>query len=424
MIEKFATRLQEFRTNTDGSTAGIVAMALPILIGALAVSIEAGFWMKSKTDVQLYADLAAYAGALELQTATPVNAKNYAKLHALDNGFDFSKGSITVNSPPTSGAHQGDSDALEVLIDQSSLKFFSGIVSDKAITTRVRSVAAMVTENGDDVCALALNTTDPSTINIAGSTTADLAGCDMHSNSTSSSAIAIKGGPVVTARCVSASGGIPATFSNLECDDVIENADPVVDPYASLPAPDISTKTCEANPVADSFGNIKIDPGLYCSSISVNNKLTFDKPGTYYFNNADLNIKKNALITGTGITIVLMNGSAINGLNGQAVIQVSAAQAPEPYPGVVIYSDPLTQPAGSATTFKGNTGSFFEGLLYYPNQNLSFGGNGSTSADCTMVVANKIFMSGTSSFVSTGCKANFGLDVASANSTTVIRVME
>lgn len=400
------------------------AVTLPVLVGALAVSIEAGYWMKSKTDVQLYADLAAYAGALELHAGgNEADILKAAEDLAELNGFDEAKGKMDAYPKPKSGNFIGDEDAIEVTITQSGTQFFSGMYQTDAIKYSVRSVAAMVTESGDDVCALALHPSDASTVNIAGNTVADMPGCDIHSNSTSNSSIAIKGNPDVAARCVSSSGGIPATFSDLECDNIVENSDPVIDPYASLPAPDITGKGCE-NPVTDSFGNIKIEPGLYCNNIEVSNKLEFNSPGTYYFKNANLNIKKHALITGDGITIVLMHNSAINGLNGQAVIQVSAATAPEPYPGFVIYSDPATQPSGSVSSFKGDTGSYFEGLLYYPNQNLSFGGNGTTAANCTMVVANKIFMSGNSSFASSGCEAKFGLDVAQANIQTAIRVIE
>ena len=93
----FTKSLHKFRNNQDGTVAMVFAVALPILIGALAVSIEAGYWMKSKTDLQVTADMAAYAGALELLTHDADDAEDAATLHAIINGYDFDKGAITVN---------------------------------------------------------------------------------------------------------------------------------------------------------------------------------------------------------------------------------------------------------------------------------------------------------------------------------------
>jgi hypothetical protein len=153
MFNKF---IDKFRRNENGTASMVVAVSMPVIIGALAVSIEAAYWMKSKKDLQVTVDLAAYAGMLEYLQEDEVSAVTAAKLDAMNNGFDFSRGSISVNFPPSSGSYVG-MDALEVVISQKGNQYFSGIFGDDLINYNVRAVSAL--DGGDAACILTL---DPS----------------------------------------------------------------------------------------------------------------------------------------------------------------------------------------------------------------------------------------------------------------------
>ena len=419
MFNRLNNTLRQVAADNEGSTLSVFAITLPLIIGALAISIEAGYWFKSKSDVQLYADMAAYAGVMELQSSNPAEARNYAKLHALHNGFSFNKGDITVHSPPITGAFQGEVGAMEVVISQSGLKFFSGIISDDSINYQVRSVAA-VASTGDPACIVALNETDASTFEISGSTDLVLDGCAIHSNSVHGSGTKVGNRATLDAKCLSAVGGIIGD-ATLECGETNPNSDPLPDPYASLPAPVIPSTGCRT---VQTDGAIRyIVPGVYCNDINIGSDFEFRGEGEYYFDNANMNFTRHADVTGDGITIILMNDSALNGINGNADIRVSA-QTSGTYAGVVVYSDPNTQPAERWTTFNGNSGSFFEGLMYYPNQNLNWGGTTSSVGNCTLIVGNKVIASGSAEMVSTGCESNFGITPPTANGVAGIFIVE
>ena len=81
--------LNKLARDRDGGTLAVFAIALPLMIGAVVLSIETGYLNKTKSDLQITSDLAAYAGAKDLQFYTNSQAITAAKLDALQNGFDF-----------------------------------------------------------------------------------------------------------------------------------------------------------------------------------------------------------------------------------------------------------------------------------------------------------------------------------------------
>ena len=195
--------VQKFRGNDDGTLAMVVAVALPVIIGALAVSIEAAYWMKSKKDLQMTADMAAYAGALELLSSDYEKAKSSAKIQALYNGFDFSRGTITVNSPPTSGLYTGQ-EAVEVLIEQTGTQYFSAIFGDDKVNYRVRAVSATLPDG--KYCALALNPSAKGAFSVTGSASVNMTDCEIGVNSSHNLAVELGMASSLTTDCIDVVG--------------------------------------------------------------------------------------------------------------------------------------------------------------------------------------------------------------------------
>jgi len=415
-------RLKNFKSNKDGGTMAVFAIALPVLVGAVAVSVEAGFWVKSKSDVQMVADMASFAGAKELETMSHDQAIIAAKVDALNNGYDFEGGIIEVNSPPLSGAYAGEK-AVEVIITQQGLKFFSGVINDKQVQYRVRAVSAILANT--EVCALALNESDSNAMYATGNSTLSVAGCSIGSNSNSSSAINFHGNTNVTADCLHSAGGITGGGTvNLTCGSTNSNASRIEDPYSDLTTPDLSQApfdSCSTRASAPGGNNYTLSPGRYCSDITIKGTNTLS-PGTYVFDNMDVKFQGNSgELIGHGVTIILMNGAALTHLNGGALLDLSApTDAADPYRGVTIFSDPNTQPAGDTIKFNGSSSSSIEGLIYMPNQDIEFGGNTGGASNCTLIVADTIQFKGNASLEMSGCSSNYGLGSPSIVGTFIV----
>ena len=403
-------KLKKLRSDTCGGTLAVFAVALPVILGAFAVSVEAGYWMKSKSDVQMIADMAAFAGAKELETNTVAKTKIVTKLDAMNNGFDFETGRITVNSPPSTGDYAGY-DAVEVIIVQQGLKFFSGIVDDRNIQYEVRAVAATLANT--EACALALSTTANNSIYATGSAIVDLEGCSIGSNSQSASAIKFHGSADVDSDCIYSAGGIEGEErADLNCTAGKTDAPQIDDPFSDLEAPDLSVAPwvdCQTPDHVSGF-NYELEAGRYCNNMDIKGEYSLD-PGTYVFDGIEVKFTGgSASLVGTGVTIILMNGATFKNLNGGSEINITAPTAEGPYKGVAIFGDPDTQTAGTTISFNGSANSVIQGLVYFPNQNLEFGGNtGSDTTNCTLLIANTIELSGNSELEMSGCESSFGL---------------
>ena len=91
------------------------------------------------------------------------------------------------------------------------------------------------------------------------------------------------------------------------------------------------------------------------------------------------------------------NSATIN-CQGNDTIELTApsptncASCPSEYDGILMYQDPNdTNTTGPG--LGGNTGSFFNGVLYFPSDQLTFFGNNS-SLDVAMVIADSLQLSG------------------------------
>lgn len=404
--------------DTSGVTAPILALSLSSLIGVLAVTLEAGYWYKSRADLQMTADMAAFAGAIELASSTNQAAITAAKLDAIENGYDYGLGTIAVNSPALSGAYTS-TNSVEVNISQKGNQFFSSLFGTNRITYNVRAVASLVSKH--EACVLALNPSVSGAIYITGSVTVGMPNCSLAANSSDVAAINLMGASSVTADCLSTVGGINGASSHatLACGSGNSSAPAYLDPYADIDAPDVLDYPVCATPVKTSKWDYSLSEGRYCSSMTI--KGTYElSAGTYIFDGINVKfIGAASELIGSGVTIFLMNGATFSGINGQTTINLVAPTSGD-YKGIAIFSDPDTQPAGTTVKLNGGSSTSIEGLLYFPTQSIEFTGNTAVASPCTLIVADTIQMKGNADFQLTDCASTYGLDVPTLSGVYVV----
>lgn len=412
------TFFKRFTKNTSGVTMPIVALSITSLIGILGITLEAGYWYKSKTDLQITADMAAYAGAIELAASTNSAARTASRLDALENGYDSTIGSITVNSPASTGAYVTE-ESVEVTITQQGIQFFSALFGDNRISYNVRAVASLVKTH--EACVLALNTSVSSAIDITGSVTANLPNCSLAANSDSSTAITLAGSSSVTAKCLTTAGGISGVedHATLDCGSGKTGAKLYEDPYADIVVPVPADYPLCKTPVKTGTWDYALEAGRYCSNMTVKGTYTLDA-GTYLFDGINVNfIGSVATLIGSEVTIFLINGAALSGINGSSDIILEAPTSGD-YAGIAIYSDPATQPSGTTVKLNGGSATSIEGVIYFPDQHVEFGGNTDLASACSMLIADTVDMKGNADFAITDCESVFGLTVPTLSSVFVV----
>ena len=67
-------RLQRLLANNSGAAAVIMALTLPVVVGGMGLGTEVGYWYFNQRKVQHSADMAAYAGAVELRSGKELSS--------------------------------------------------------------------------------------------------------------------------------------------------------------------------------------------------------------------------------------------------------------------------------------------------------------------------------------------------------------
>jgi len=143
------------RSAMRGQVLIIFALASFVLIGFVALSIDTGFLMAERRQVQNAADVAALAAAKSLFDGNTAQITASAQSYGVANA-DVPAGNVVVNWPPVSGAYVGHAKYVQVTITKDVEKFFVG-----AMYTGPWQVAATATAGIDqlraNIAMLALN---------------------------------------------------------------------------------------------------------------------------------------------------------------------------------------------------------------------------------------------------------------------------
>lgn len=386
-------RIWIFAGSNSGNVAIIAGLSMTMVVGFCGLGIDTGYWFYQQRQLQGAVDIAAFDAATALNAGSSVSdAEALAKSAAGSNGWDSASGTITVNSPPTSGTHQ-TTNSVEIILTENLPRYFTAIYSSSKITIQTRAVG---TKNGSHVaCVIALGSNASPGISVGGSGSLSSPNCDVVSDSTTSNAISVGGSGTLTVPCAVSVGSSTMTsgVDLTKCTTMTNGAPPATDPYASLPTPSVPG-ACQTV----SHGQTTFTPGYYCSGIDINwsSAVTFE-PGLYYISGGGLSLGGQANVSGAGVTFYMDSGSTVS-MNGGATVSLSAPTSGTDS-GIVFFGD--RSDSTSAPVFNGGSTQQITGVLYFPTQNVTYAGHGSSSSQCTQLVANTVTVTGNAAFNAT-----------------------
>jgi len=393
-----------FISNRRGSTATIFAISLPVFIGGLALMVETGHWWYLKTKLQATADMAAIAGARELMMTENYTQIRKASLgDAYENGFDVSKGSLFLKTPPETGRYTGYR-GVEVNLVEDRPRLLTSFFSDEPVKIAARAVALALEPQGE-ACILSLDRSHSTSIEVSGTADINVTGCEVKANSNGPYSVNTNGSGQITADCVRTAGNIGANqnITVKVCDQPSENERPITDPYADLFVPDgVNAMPCET-PKKTGKWSLSLVSGRYCKSNVIGNDLIeLESGGTFIFDGVNLNLKSSfAHLKGTGVTLIFMNGGRFIDANGGRI--ELTAQSDGPYEGIVMFSDRLTSNPDDVIKFSGNQNTKIEGVLYFPVQSIEYAGGATSLSECTILIAHQIELTGNSAMTNKDC---------------------
>jgi hypothetical protein len=367
---------------------GVVALGL-LLMGFTGLGIDIGYMRYEKRLQQTAADNAALAGAAEIPFGSSYTGPAGRHGSSLDGFTDGANNvTVTINNPPASGPHSGDSNYVEAYVAKVQPTYFMKVLGVTSETVTARAVAYW----GSGVaksCVFTLGNPGGGIegITINGTPTLNAPTCGIDDNGTfltNGKKLDVNAGTIGVVGTDTNHGGGTVTCSGSTTNCPVTGIAPAGDPFGYLTPPAVGT------PIA--FNPSNIIPGSTYTSISINGGTVNFPSGTYVVNGS-MTITGNSTVTGTGVTFYITNGGSVT-INGTTNVQFTAPNSGT-YAGILFYQDPNDT---SAAKINGTSSSVFQGALYFPKASLDFSGTGTTfnsGAAYTVIVSDALTVSGT-----------------------------
>ncbi len=403
------------RRGESGQTLIMFALGLAVLLGMAALTIDVGLAYVARRDMQNATDAAALAGADVLLEGQSLGlAKNAARDLALQNGYDNAAADVTVtiNIPPTSGPHSGDSDFVEVFIAHPIDAVMARAVGKTSFDISARAVAgidrvpkpySIITLSGTACQAMQFNGQVNLTVTDAGTlTNSECPDGAFYTNGTIN--VATAANHVV--------GGWNITGNSVDVSLPPSRAGHFDDPLIGVPVPTPTSDPVQTCPTFQgSAGTVILQPGVYDCTITVTNNwgLQFEPGGDYlitgglvinggdvtfgealYFLQGEgLIITGNGVVTGNGVTFYIDEGQVI--LTGTGDTQLTAPTSGT-YEGIVIFQN---RTLTTTVNMSGDAIADGWGAVYAAGAQIHLTGN--TSSTFHQFISDTFLMDGNSS---------------------------
>ncbi len=372
-----------------GQALILFAFTMVVLMGFAGMGIDMGYLRYMRRSMQAATDSAAVAGAAEVQYGDVTAA---ARKDAATDGFTngVRGATVTVNNPPLSGPHKGNSGYVEVIVSQVQPTFFMKVLGINSHTVSTRAVGY---SGASGACIYSIDPTVSAAFSVSGGANLD-AKCGILDNSNNDkAALVTNGGGCLTAKYIGVVGQFKNDSNCAPSPIPVSGIAPFSDPLAYLQPPSVGA--CQYNSVSFSGGTHTLYPGTYCGGISISGGSTeiYFSPGTYIINGGGLNVSGGANIDGNGVFFYLtgtstsFKGLSITGGSNSELIAPSSGT----YRGILFFQDRAISGAssGANSTIAGGSGLTVQGTLYFPTTTLNYSGT-STNAAYTILVADVV----------------------------------
>ncbi|HUJ33038.1 MAG TPA: pilus assembly protein TadG-related protein [Candidatus Acidoferrum sp.] len=389
-----------------GQAIVVVALALVALLAILGLAIDIGYLRYTKRKLQTAADAAAMAGAAELSHGDVTSG---AKADSAANGFtDGSSGAtVTVNNPPKSGQHVGDSKYVETIVAKTTPTFFAKAFGVNSIALQARAVAHLGSGNN---CIFALDPTASAALSVDALASIS-SQCGIVVESSSNSALSCSLLASISASSIGVVGGVQKFLCSITPQPITGiNAPTPNDPLAYLPKPSVGSCTFSSQRVYTSSTSpaskpTTLSPGVYCGGISVQaGAYVIFNPGTYILTSSSGKNPTGGLTVDVGSSISTNTATSpfgvmfynygpvgaitFNFTSFSSGSQVNlSAPATGTYQGMLFFQDPQdTSAAQIIGSSSFNTA--LQGSYYLPTASVVFAFDGNVKYD--ILVADKI----------------------------------
>lgn len=384
------------KRSESGQTLVLVALSTTVLLGFVAFAANMGVMFQAQRNLQIAADAAATAAALNLRNG--LSYSSAAQTAANQNGVTGTlitsgacSGSgtlICAYAPPIDGPNRGSAYFVEVIVSQPHPSGIIGMFTGSTSTNvAARAVAATPPGKG---CVFALSGGTDLTFTQSGNMV--FPNCNIYGNGNLSD---------------SASGNITANYIGLAGTGGGANITPtptinqpvVADPLAGeITPPTFNAASCLPNANVSSAGTIgPTGGGAICYdglNINAGSGTVTLSPGLYIINGTfNISAGGNTTVTGTGVTFYFPNAGDNAQLTGAAKLNLTASTTAVTADGANIPAGILFYENPNDTTLMNiseSGASTLTGIIYLPKAELELSGS-ATTLDSDLVLGSLDF---------------------------------
>jgi hypothetical protein len=374
------------RDDENGQVLVLAALAMTALMGFMALATDVGILFRAKRNLQIAADAAAVAGALDyLYNGTSSSATAAGKAASSANGvIDGTGGAVvTISVPPADGPNSGRASFVEATVMKSKQTFFMGMFGIKSVNVGARAVAGTPTIG--QAC-IWLTANSGMALDLQGSFSIVAKSCGLYVNSPSSNALNVTGnGGTINAAFLDVVGNSPPSHQTSPTPATI-NAAPRKSPWGNLTGPTPTNGGCTTtDSTTTSITGTVAGPGIN-NSVCYTKAVTLSGAtlgaGTYMFEHG---VTVSGTVTVNGGTIDVYSGTFSQPSN--TILNVTAPTSGT-YNGIAIM-----QPATNTTNLQvqfGSSNQTLDGYIYAPGAEVYLQDNGG-GITATGVVAATMF---------------------------------
>ncbi len=141
----------------QGQMLILTVLSMTVLLGVLAFATDIGVLFRAKRNLQITADAAATAGALDLENgaataAVKADGANVANSNLTALNYSTSTATVTINTPPLYGYHTTGL-YVEAIVTTPNPTFFMNMFGFNSMNVTARAVAGVVSGNAPCVIA-------------------------------------------------------------------------------------------------------------------------------------------------------------------------------------------------------------------------------------------------------------------------------
>ena len=419
----------------SGQVIVLVLMSMGLMLGFMALSIDVGLLFRAKRNVQIAADAAAMAGAMDLlYNNTPATAKTAGKAASAANGITDGSGGagVTINTPPTYGPNAGQGGYVEAIVKQPNTTLFMGYLGGiSSVGVTARAVAG--TPSASNACIWIMNPTTSDAFHLQGSGSVTAPNCGVYVNSNSSSAAKFTGNPSYTGPGFAVNGSASGHTTNIQ--NFSQNVAPESPPMGTSLTGPVPPGGCSVTSALTSVttanqagvqGSSSIPVVCFSKAVTLNTGVSL--PGAangvvYVFENG-VTIPTGAIVNMGSATYTPPSGSATEGTysntqgavmdlyggtlsqgSGQSYLSIYAPTAGT-YNAIA-----MMQPSSNTTTPLqvqfGSNNEYLDGIIYAPGVEVYLQDNGG-GVTTSGVIANTMYIKSSSLNVPGYSAANQG----------------